>query len=61
MAKKRKRAKKKAVRKSRMVCPKRFKGAKVHSRRMKGGVRCYIKKKTGQWRFVAKKKAGRKR
>lgn len=60
MAKK-KRKKAKAKRTSRMVCPKRYKGAKVKTRKMRGGTRCYVVKKTGQWRFVPKKKAGRRR
>ncbi len=51
MAKRRKRAK----RSSRAVCPKRYKGAKVRSKKMKGGTRCYIVRKSGQWRFVPKK------
>lgn len=60
-SKSKKRRKKAAPKKGRMVCPKRYKGAKVKSRRMRGGVRCYIKKKTGQWRFVSKVKAGRRK
>ena len=64
MAKSKKRAKKrskKAAAKGRMVCPKRYKGKKVKTRKMRGGTRCYVVKKTGQWRFVPKKKGGRRR
>jgi len=53
MAKRRKRAKKRSS--SRAVCPKRYKGAKVRSKKMRGGTRCYIVRKSGQWRFVPKK------
>lgn len=56
MAKRRKK-----VRRAKSVCPARFRGRKVKAKRMKGGTRCYIVLRNGRWRFVSKRKGGRRK